>query len=114
MGANSTEQALQRAARSVYTVCKKFDLESVITSGHSTKKDKPDVEKVVVSVLTNDLLQIIPGRKHSAFKNIHLNPLWKWDKHKAIAWIERKKKDFKSIIAEEEEEEGSDNSDNTR
>lgn len=127
MGANLTEQALQRAARSVstlHTVCKKFDQGSgvpVTTSAHSTKKDKADVEKVVVSVLTNDLLQIIPGRKHSAFKDIHLNPLWKWDKQKAIAWIERKKKDFikhKSIteeVAEEDEggeEEYRENSDN--
>lgn len=122
MGANLTEQALQRAARSVstvHTMCKKFDLESdvpVTTSAHSRKKDKPDVEKVVVSVLTNDLLQIIPGRKHSAFKNIDLNPLWKWDKQKAIAWIEREKKDFikyKTITEDvpegEEDRESSDN-----
>ena len=25
---------------------------------------------------------------------MHLNPLWKWEKQKAIQWIERKKKDF--------------------
>ena len=123
MGANLTEQALQRAARSVSTVhcvCKNFDKESgvpVTTSAHSTREDKTDIGKVVTSVLTNKLLQIIPGRKHSTFKNMHLNPLWKWEKQKAIQWIEKKKKDFmkyKSVTDElpEEDIDNDENSDN--
>lgn len=51
------------------------------------------------------------GKKHSAFQNIRLNPLWKWDKQKAIEWIERKKKDFmkyKPITEEVAQEEESD------
>ena len=115
MGADLTERALQRAAHSVstvHTVCEKFDHESgvpVTTSAHSTRKDKVDVGKVVVSVLTNKLLQIMPGWKHSTFKNMHLNPLWKWEKQKAIEWIERKKKHFMKyksvteVVPEEEE-----------
>ena len=116
MGANLMERALQRAARSVSTVhtaCEKFDQESgvpVTTSAHSTREDKVDVGKVVASVITNKLLQIMPGRKRSTFKNMHLNPLWKWEKQKAIEWIERKKKDFMKyksvteVVPEEEEE----------
>ena len=76
MGANLTEEALQRAARSVSTlhaVCKQYDKESgvpVTTSAHSTRVDATDVGKVVKAVLTNDMLQTIPGRKHRAFQRM--------------------------------------------
>ena len=70
MGANLTEEALQRAARSVSmlsAVCKQFDTESGVaatTSEHKTRSTVTDIEKVVTVVLTNDLLQITPGRSH--------------------------------------------------
>ena len=61
MGANLTEKAIQRAARSVSTlhsVCKQFDNESIVpvkTSAHSTRTDITDVKKVVKAVQDNDL-----------------------------------------------------------
>ena len=80
---------------------------SVTTSAHCTREDKTDVQKVLTSILTNELLEILPGRKHSSFNNIHINPLWNWEKQRAIEWIERKKKDFgkyKSVVEELSEE----------
>jgi len=61
MGPNLTENALQRAARSVSTlvlVCKQFDRESnvlVTTLAHTTRTDKNDIQKVVTAVLDNEL-----------------------------------------------------------
>ena len=56
MGANLTEKALQRAARSAntYSLCKQFDNES---TSHSTRSDRNDVQKVVSAVLNNNLLK---------------------------------------------------------
>lgn len=57
MGANLTEKALQRAARSVTTVhrvCKQFHVESsvpVTSSAHSTRPDIQDVQRVMKAVL---------------------------------------------------------------
>ena len=45
-------------------------------------------------VIKDRLLYVIPGRAHSTYWNIKLNPLWKWDKQKTKEWIETKKKDF--------------------
>ena len=119
MGANLTERALQRAARSVSTVhdvCNNFDKESGVpatTSEHTTREDKTDVGKVVTSVLTNQLLHVIPGRNHSTFKKMYLNPLWNWEKQKAIEWIESKKDYMKyKTITNEAHNENSDNEDN--
>ena len=100
MGANLTEKALQRAARSVSTlhsVCKTFDKESsvpVTTSAHSTRTDKTDVQKVMKAVQDNDLLTITEGRSHRSFKTMRLDPLWNWDREGTLQWIEKKKKDF--------------------
>ena len=119
MGANLTEKALQRAARSVSTlhsVCKQFDSESNVpikTSTHSTRTDKLDVQKVMRAVQDNDLLTVTSGRSHGSFKTMRLNPLWNWDREGTLQWIEKKKKDFMKyrgmtadeVEREEEEEE---------
>lgn len=100
MGPNLTEASLQRAARSVSTlhsVCQAFDTQSGVphgTAAHSTRPDTQDVLKVVDTVLKKQLLRPIPGRKHSKFPNLHLDPLHKWDIHKTKTWIEKKKKDY--------------------
>ena len=44
-------------------------------SAHSTKSDNHDVNQVVSVVLKHKLLDIVPGRKHSSFKMISINPL---------------------------------------
>ena len=88
MGVNLTEEALQRAARSVSmlsAVSKQFDTESgvpVTTSEHKTRSSVTDIGKVVTAVLTNDLLQITPGRSLRTFRSMRLNPLWNWDRKK--------------------------------
>lgn len=93
MGSNLTEASLHRAARSVTTlesICKTFDRQSgVCTHAHSTRCDKQDVSKVLNTVLRRELLEVIPGRSHSAFKRIRTN----WDTAKTIVWIKKKRKD---------------------
>ena len=112
MGPNLTEKALQTAARSVsgiHAICKQYDRESgvpVQTTAHSTRSDAGDVNKVINIVQTNDLLRILPGRKHNAYKKISLNPISGLEKSKVIEWIDKKKKDFeKRKLVEEEDEE---------
>ena len=98
MGSNLTEASLHRAARSVTTlesICKTFDRQSGVpvgTHAHCTRCDKQDVSKVLNTVLHRELLEVICGRSHSAFKRIRLNPLWNWDTAKTIAWIKKKRR----------------------
>ena len=86
MGANFTEQASTHIARSKSTLDKivtNFDKQTNLhpeTSAHSTKSDNHDVNQVVSVVLKCKLLDIVPGRKHSSFKTISINPLKKLDK----------------------------------
>ncbi len=101
MGSNLTENSLQRAARSVSTlqaICRQFDKESdvpVATRAHSTRSDMDDVRKVTNAVL-KELLQVLPGRAHSAaaYRKMRLNPLWNWDRSTTEAWIDKKRKEF--------------------
>ena len=80
MGSDVSEEALQRAARSVtalYKICHNFDERSGVpigTSAHSTLSDSQDMAKVVSTVFKKELFSVIPGRKHSFFKQIHQNP----------------------------------------
>ena len=100
MGSNLTEASLQRAARSVstlHTICQTFDKQSGVPYGtvaHSTRPDKVDVLKVVATVIQNQLLVPVPGRKHSSFPTLHLDPLHKWDMDKTKTWIEKKKVEY--------------------
>ena len=101
MGSNLTKEALQRSARSVSTlqaVCLRFDQVSGVpvgTSAHSTYSDKKDVEKVISTVIENDLLSVSTMRRaHVTYSRIHFNPLNNWDKGKTKQWIEQKKLEF--------------------
>ena len=100
MGANFTEKALHRAAQSVTTlesISERFDQRSGVpvgTHAHSTRCDEQDISKVINTALTRELLEIHPGRAHTAFKTMRLNPLWNWDISKTREWIEKKKKQF--------------------
>ena len=100
MGPNLTEVALQRAARSVstiHTVCENFEKQSgvpFVTSAHSTRSNEEDIAKVVSVVLDKKLLTIVPGRKHSSFRQMRLNPLHRWKMDNTKEWIEKKKKQF--------------------
>ena len=67
-----------------------------------------DMQKVVSAVLNNNLLKIVPGRRHNMYQTMRLNPLWNWNREDTIDWIEKKKKDFmkfQAISATEAEEE---------
>lgn len=100
MGANLTEDALTRAARSVSTLhlfCCQYDKSSgvpFLTHHHSTRSDVTDVGKVMHIVINENILKIVPGRKHYAFPKLATNPLKAWDIQKTKKWIEQKKKDF--------------------
>ena len=86
MGSNLTQDALQRAARSVSTIsaiCKTFDQWAGVpvgTTAHSTQSDKQ--AKVTAAVLENGLLSISTGRKHHAFHKLKTNPLHNWNPDK--------------------------------
>lgn len=73
MGSNLTENALQRAARSVSTIsaiCKTFDKWAGVpvgTTAHSTWSDKQDVAKVTAAVLINGLLKCFCWEKTPSF-----------------------------------------------
>ena len=119
MGSNLTEASLRRAARSVSTlhsVCESYDSQSGVphgTTAHSTRPDTVDVVKVVDTVLDNNILKPTPGRKHSMFPKLHLDPLHKWDIDQTKIWIERKKKEhvmYRRCVPGEDEREPDDDS----
>ena len=88
MGSNLTESSLQQAARSVsklQAICRQFDKQSDVPIGtvaHSTRSTTQDITKVIAVVMNEKLLQMIPGRAHSKFQNMKLNPLCNWNKKK--------------------------------
>ena len=92
MGANFTEKATTRVARSVTLLEKvsiKFDSQlniSPLTTAHTTKDDKRDVHHIVAIVLQKKLLDIIPGRCHANFPKISNNPLsgLDWEKNRRM------------------------------
>lgn len=97
MGPNLTEEALQRASRSVSTitkVCETFDNIShtpAKTSAHSTKTDQNDVGHVVSVVLRKKLLEKqIEPRQQLAFPVFKTNPLNTLKKDTILGWIENK------------------------
>ena len=100
MGSNLTEEALQRAARSVSaieSICRNFDRISDVpfgTSAHSTRSDEQDVMKIVSVVIDRKLFSVLPGRTHSAFPRMRTNPLWNWSVEKTMKWIEQKKREY--------------------
>ena len=102
MGSNLTEEALQRAARSVtalQAICQSFDNLSGVpfgTSAHTTRSGAADMAKVALTVIDRKLLTVIPGRKHicSSFPDICLDPLWAWNKDDTKKWVEEKQQQF--------------------
>jgi hypothetical protein len=95
MGANLSEQSLQRAARAVTTlhhIRTNFDKQSrvpVCTSAHSTRSDYSDVLHVAAVVSKQNLLQVRPGRTHSRFNRIATNPLLNLKRERLQIWMER-------------------------
>lgn len=102
-GPNLTDISLQRAAHSVSTLSQithAFDTHSGVPHGtvaHSTRSDTEDVLKVMNTILKEDILTPNPGRKHNAFKKLHLDPLHKWDIQKTRDWMKKKKRDYMTL-----------------
>ena len=96
MGANFTELATTRVARSITTIERlstQFDEQMGIhpeASKHATKADKDDVIKVVKVVLNEKLLHVITGRRHTNFAKLSSNPLKNLDWEKLHTWIKKK------------------------
>lgn len=96
MGANFTEKATTRVARSVTFLEKltsDFDSNSGISpppTAHTTKDDKNDVHHIATIVKTNKLLDIVNGRHHSNFPKMSKNPLNRLDWDKTKEWIKQK------------------------
>ena len=99
MGANMTDKSITRAARSVSTLQRIYDLQSDVptpTSKHSTKDDQHDVHTVSSVLTTNKILDIIPKRSHFHFPKFTANPLPHLDNKKITTWIGKKKKEMLS------------------
>ena len=56
----------------------------IVTTAHCTKSDADDVAKNINVVLTEEILEVNPGRTHKNFKTIRLNPLWNVRKEKSL------------------------------
>ena len=102
MGANMTNKAITKAARSVSTLHKfreEFDSETGVptqTSKHSTKDDENDVGIVCSILIADKILEMIPGRSHSHFPNFTANPLPHLEEKNIKTWIDKKKKEMLS------------------
>ena len=96
MGANTSEAAITRAARSVTAlqeVSTNFDKETgvpVTSSTHSTLDDIKDVNTVVSVIIKKKIFDTQKGRMHSSFKNFSSNPLHNLDQEKILHWIASK------------------------
>ena len=63
------------------------------TTAHSTRPDDSDVLRVASIVNSEDILSVKPGRSHTRFRKISVNPLSSLKKKKLMTWIERKIKE---------------------
>ena len=94
MGANASEAAITRAARSV-TASSTFHKETgvpVTRSAHSTLDDTKDINSVVSVIIKKKILDTQRGRMHSSFKKFSPNPLHNLDQDKLLQWITTKQK----------------------
>ena len=93
MGANLTDDSMQRAARAVTTLHQtqsNFDKETgvpVSTSAHSTRPDDADVLRVATVVCKEELLKVKPDRCHTRFNKITKSPLSNLKRESIETWI---------------------------
>lgn len=96
MGANLTDESMQRAARAVTTLQQtrsNVDKQTgvpVNTSAHSTCPDDPDVLRVVSVVCKEELVEVKQGCHHSKFDRIPTNPLSQLKRENLQIWIDKK------------------------
>ena len=100
MGANFTEEASTRAARSISTLERlaiQYERQTGIhpqTTAHSRRSDEKDVFTIVKAVQKARVLDVVSKRSHSKFHAFSANPLRKLDREKMIKWIKKKAKDY--------------------
>ncbi len=98
MGANFTEQASTRAARSLSTVVYTVELFDEMTcihkqsTGHTVKSDVDDVLSIVIDVQSYQILTAINERDHKSFPAFSPNPLHGLKHTKLDKWIRQKVK----------------------
>ncbi len=104
MGANFTETASTRAARSVTTIShlvESFDSQLGIhpeSSAHSRKSDEKDIKSIVTALQNQKILEVqTEPRCHSGFKTITPNPLNSLNCTKLDEWIVSKLKHFNKL-----------------
>ena len=99
MGSNFTEQSsstVARALSSLAVVAETFNKETGIrpdSTGHSTRSDVDDVERVFSVVHKNTILKVQAGRCHSRFNHMSVDPLKPLDWEKMREWMKRKVKE---------------------
>ena len=109
-----TQRRMHIHNSTLQAICRQFDKQSDVAIGthaHSTRTDKDDVAKVPSAVLKMRLLEIKPGRAHSAYRHMKLNPLWKWNREDTKKRIEMKKDFMKYEGAENGRRDNSDSED---
>ena len=67
----------------------------VTTTAHSTKSIGEDLKVVVSVAMKKKLLTNEGKRSHTSFPDMSADPLHKWDRNKAIEWIQKKLKEYK-------------------
>ena len=98
MGANFTEQASTRAARSVTTLVATAELFDKVTgihpetTAHTTRSDQDDVLTIVRDVLSYEILTAIGKRDHKSFPEFPPSPLHGLNRKKLEEWITAKAK----------------------
>lgn len=114
MGANFTQEATTRIARSVTFishVVEHFETQTNVhpnTIAHSAKSDQDDVKKVVKVIMKENLWNVLPGRTHYNFKSMSSNPLKRLKLDKLNSWITAKIKETIKYRRLQEEEPDSD------
>ena len=99
MGANFTEDAATRVARSVTFishVANHSESQTNIhpdTTAHTTRSNDRDIQKVVKVIMKEKLWDIIPTRTHHSFKSVSSNPLKSLELEKLNSWISDKLKE---------------------
>lgn len=99
MGANFTEDATTRVARSVTFishVANRFESQTSIhpdSTAHTTRSNDSDIQKVVKVITREKLWDIIPTCTHHSFKTMSSNPLKPLKVDKLKLWISEKIKE---------------------
>ena len=109
MGANFSQEASTRAARSISSlekILKRFDSSTSIhpeASAHSRKSDRTDVNMVADIVKSSRLLKYVDKRVHRNFPKFSANPLHQLDRVALKKWITTKAKQHTKFVITNED-----------